>query len=47
MEYDEAKPCDYTHNQTMSIDCNVDNGKKLNEYNWGAKPCDYTHNTQC
>ena len=24
MEYDQAKPCDYTHNQTMSIDCNVD-----------------------
>ena len=29
MEYDEAKPCDYTHNQTMSIDCNVDC-----EYKW-------------
>ena len=29
MEYDQAKPCDYTDEQTMSIDCNVDC-----EYKW-------------
>ena len=41
MEYDQAKPCDYTHDQTMSIDCNVDC-----EYNWGAWNVNKNNGTQ-